>query len=59
MHRPCCGAVGGCSAHALFNSLRQVAQGLGIMRPAAITYVAINAVNVVLNAGLMYGSGAR
>ena len=39
----------------LFNSLRQVAQGLGLMRPAAITYVAINAVNVVLNAGLMYG----
>ena len=39
----------------LFSAIRQVAQGLGIMRPAAYTYLAITGINVVLNAGLMYG----
>lgn len=39
----------------LFNALRQVMQGLGLMRPAAYTYLIITVVNVVLNAGLMYG----
>jgi MATE family multidrug resistance protein len=39
----------------IFNNMRQCVQGLGIMRPAAITYLAINVVNVGLNYGLMYG----
>lgn len=39
----------------LFNALRQVVQGLGIMRPAAYTYLVITVVNIFLNAGLMYG----
>ena len=39
----------------LFNALRQVVQGLGLMRPAAYTYLVITVINIFLNAGLMYG----
>jgi MATE family multidrug resistance protein len=40
----------------LFNSMRQCVQGLGLMRPAAISYVVINVFNIALNYGLMNGA---
>jgi MATE family multidrug resistance protein len=40
----------------LFNNIRQCVQGLGLMRPAAISYVLINFFNVFLNYGLMNGA---
>jgi len=39
----------------VFNALRQSVQGIGLMRPAAYTYLAMNVLNVFLNYGLMYG----